>query len=189
VCPTGAITEIPRQVGLLEVGHAGGIQFAHGLLNIGEAMSPPVIRAVKKAAPAADWQIIDAPPGTSCPVIESVRDSDFVALVTEPTPFGLNDLTLAVDTMRQLGLPFGVVVNRADVGDHCVVDYCNTARIRLLAEIPDDRRVAEAYSHGELAAAVIPGVRNVFEELAGSIDAAVLAESGTASGDQLHADL
>jgi MinD superfamily P-loop ATPase len=82
VCPTDAITEVPREIGVLEAGHAGPIHFVHGLLNVGEAMSPPVIRAVKKAAPAADWQIIDAPPGTSCPVIESIRDCDYVLLVT-----------------------------------------------------------------------------------------------------------
>ena len=92
-------------MGILETGRADDIHFVHGLLNIGEAMSPPVIKAVKQAAPEADLIITDAPPGTSCPVIESVRDSDFVVLVTEPTPFGLHDLKLAVEMIRALKLP------------------------------------------------------------------------------------
>ncbi len=155
VCPVDAITETPREMGTLETGQAGDIQFVQGLLNIGEVMSPPLIKEVKSAAPEVDLVIIDAPPGTSCPVIESVKDSDFVLLVTEPTPFGLNDLKLAVEMVRALKLPFGVVINRADVGDRQTQSYCRSSRIEILAEIPDDRRIAEAYSRGEMICDVL----------------------------------
>ncbi len=165
VCPEDAITEITREMGVLETGRAGSIQFVQGLLNIGEAMSPPVIKAVRAAAVDADLIIIDAPPGTSCPVIESTRDCDFVVLVTEPTPFGLNDLKLAVEMVRALKLPFGVVINRAGIGDHSVQAYCRKNEIRILAEIPDDRRIAEAYSRGELICDALPGYAAMFAGL------------------------
>lgn len=165
VCPTDAIAEVPREMGFLETGHAGALQFAQGLLNIGEAMSPPVIKAVKTAAPEADLSITDAPPGTSCPVIESLRDSDFVVLVTEPTPFGLHDLKLAVEMVRALKLPCGVVINRAGIGDRRTHSYCQQARIKLLAEIPDDRRIAEAYSRGELICDALPDYAALFSKL------------------------
>ncbi|HEQ60443.1 MAG TPA: (4Fe-4S)-binding protein [Firmicutes bacterium] len=169
VCPVGAIREISREMGRLDSGRAGPIRFVQGLLNIGEAMSPPVIKAVKASAPEVDLVIVDAPPGTSCPVIESVRGSDFVLLVTEPTPFGLNDLTLAVEMVRALDLPFGVVINRADVGDRQTHAYCEMNRIDILAEIPDDRRVAEAYSRGQMACEAIPEYSALFARLHGDI--------------------
>jgi len=165
VCPEDAIAEVPREMGFLETGQAGAIQFVQGLLNVGEAMSPPVIKAVKAAAPEADLAITDAPPGTSCPVIESIRDSDFVVLVTEPTPFGLNDLKLAVEMVRALKLPCGVVINRAGIGDRGVHSYCQKARIKMLAEIPDDRQIAEAYSRGELICDALPDYAASFAEL------------------------
>ena len=165
VCPVGAITAKSRQIGLLEVGRAGQIHFVQGLLNVGEAMSPPVIKAVKAAAPKAELLIADAPPGTSCPVIESIRDSDFVLLVTEPTPFGLNDLKLAVEMVRALKLPLGVVINRSDIGDQGVRRYCDRNRIDILAEIPDDRRIAEAYSRGKMICEALPDYQSLFEGL------------------------
>jgi len=169
VCPTGAITESHRQTGQLELGTAGDVQCVQGLLNIGEVMSPPVIAAVKDAAPDVDILVIDSPPGTSCPVIESVRGSDFVLLVTEPTPFGLNDLKLAVEMIRALQLPFAVVINRADVGDGETRQYCQRQRIDVLAEIPDDRQVAEAYSRGEMACDAIPQYREIYGDLLGRL--------------------
>ena len=178
VCPVDAITETTREMGKLQTGQAGSIRFTQGLLNIGEAMSPPLIREVKAAAPEVDLIIVDAPPGTSCPVIESVKDSDFVLLVTEPTPFGLNDLKLAVEMVRALKLPFGVVVNRADLGDRQTKFYCDTNRIRILAEIPDDRRIAEAYSRGEIACEAIPEYGSVFAQLLGDIDEEVKINAG-----------
>lgn len=178
VCPSGAITESPREIGRLETGHAGAIQFVHGLLNIGQVMSPPLIRQVHQAIPDVDLVLIDAPPGTSCPVIESVRGADYVLLVTEPTPFGLNDLKLAVDMIRALKLPFGVVINRAGMGDNQTVRYCETNRIEIIAEIPDDRRIAEAYSRGELASQALPEYRDRFM----AILARVSELNGNASG-------
>lgn len=165
VCRPGAITEVVRETGTLESGAAGPVRFLHGVLKIGEAMSSPLIRQVKAAAPETDLVIVDSPPGTSCPVIESVREADTVVLVTEPTPFGLNDLELAVGMVRALRLPFGVVVNRAGLGDRETQEYCRRQGIEVLAEIPDDRRVAEAYSRGDLACETVPEFRARIEAL------------------------
>jgi MinD superfamily P-loop ATPase len=159
-CPADAIHEKPRPIGQLRVGRSGAVRFAEGLLNVGEAMSPPAIRAVKAAAPAAELTILDAPPGTSCPVIETVRGCDRVVLVTEPTPFGLCDLTLAVEMIRAMSVPFAVVINRADAGDDRVRQYCDRQRIPVLAEIPDSRAVAESYSRGQLVCQTVPALRN-----------------------------
>ena len=156
-CPADAIREVPRLIGLLRAGRSGGLRFVEGVLNVGEAMAPPAIRAVKAAAPAAEFTIFDAPPGTSCPVIETVRGSDLVILVTEPTPFGMHDLTLAVEMVRALRLPMAVVVNRGGAGDERVRDFCSKEGISVLATIPDDRAVAEAYSRGEMASVAVPG--------------------------------
>jgi MinD superfamily P-loop ATPase len=165
VCRPGAITEVLRDGGRIETGQAGPILFVHGLLKIGEAMSTPLIRRVKAEAPGADLVIIDSPPGTSCPVIESVRNADFVLLVTEPTPFGLNDLKLAVEMVRAMKLSLGVVINRVGSGDERIREYCRGQNIEILAEIPDDRRVAEAYSRGILASDAVPGFRARMEGL------------------------
>lgn len=176
VCPNQAIVEVPREIGVIERGQAGGVQFVHGRLNVSEPQSPPVIKAVKAAAPGAEWQILDAPPGTSCPMITTVSDCDFVVLVTEPTPFGLNDLALAVDAARQLGLPLGVVINRADIGDGRVADYCIAEKVPVLLEIPDDRRIAEAYSRGELVIDAVPETAEMFERLCARMEAALVVE-------------
>jgi MinD superfamily P-loop ATPase len=165
VCPSGAISEGARVVGVVEEGHSGTVGFVHGKLRIGEAMSPPLIRAVQARLPAEGLAIIDAPPGTSCPVIQAVRGADYVLLVTEPTPFGLNDLKLAVEMLRVLRLPCGVVVNRADMGDEAVFDYCAEESLEILLTIPDDRRIAEAYSRGELATVALPEYRQAFANL------------------------
>ena len=165
VCPAGAITEAPREIGVLETGQAGAIRFAQGLLNIGHPMSPPLIKAVKSTACETDLTIVDAPPGTSCPVIEAVRGADFVMLVTEPTPFGLHDLKLAVEMVRVLKLPFGVVINRADLGGRETHSYCYAQRIPILQEIPDDRKLAEAYSRGVMACEALPGYESIFAGL------------------------
>lgn len=170
VCGPGAITETLRGTGKLEAGSSGSISFVQGVLNVGEATSAPLIRQVKQEAIQGDLRIIDCPPGTSCPVIESVRHADLVVLVTEPTPFGLNDLKLAVKMIRALHLPFAVVVNRAGVGDQQTQEYCRRERIEILAEIPDDRRVAEAYSAGMLACEAVPEFRRCLEALLTRLD-------------------
>jgi len=169
VCPVEAITEAPRAIGTLETGQAGPIAFAQGMLNIGHPMSPPVIRAVKSTGLPGDLTIVDAPPGTSCPVIEAVRGADFVLLVTEPTPFGLHDLKLAVEMVRALGMPFAVVVNRAGLDGAELRAYCEAQRISVLAEIPDDRRLAEAYSRGVTATDLGEQYAAVFTRLLESI--------------------
>lgn len=165
VCPVGAIAEDSRPIGRLQTGRAGDVQFVQGLLDIGQAMSPPLIRAVKAAAPPAELTVADCPPGTSCPVIEAVRGCDYVLLVTEPTPFGLHDLKLAVATVRELHLPFGVVINRCDAGDDRTRRFCELRRVAVLAEIPDLREVAEAYSRGALVAEASGGYRAGIERL------------------------
>lgn len=186
VCGSGALSESRRSTGRLETGNANGIRFIQGILDIGQAMSPPVIRAVKAAAPDAGLVVIDAPPGTSCPVIESVRDSDYVLLVTEPTPFGLNDLKLAVEMVRVLGLPFGVVINRAGTSASDTHAWCEHEQIPILVEIPDDRHVAEAYSRGEMVCEAIPEYLPVFSRLLQRIKDLLSAESAAALG-QLEA--
>ncbi len=165
VCPAGAIQEVPRRVGVLETGSAGEVRFVHGLLDIGQVRAIPVIQAVKDAAGDEDVTLIDAPPGTSCPVIEAVRGADFVVLVTEPTPFGLHDLKLAVEMTRALDLPLGVVVNRAGPSGAEVRRYCDSQEVFILQEIPDDRRLAEAYSRGVLASDAFTEFDSIFRNL------------------------
>jgi len=172
VCPAGAIREVARPIGTLRKGRSGAIEFCEGRLNVGEAMSPPAIRAVKAAALQAEWVILDAPPGTSCPVIETVRGCDLVLLVTEPTPFGLYDLKLAVEMVRALQLRLAVVINRSDAGDDRVRRWCRRRRIAILAEIPDDRAVAEAYSRGEMACEAVPGFAERMQGLLAGVEAA-----------------
>lgn len=169
VCPVEAITEKGRTIGVVEEGAAGAISFIHGKLDIGEAMSPPLIRAVRAAGQNSSLSIIDAPPGTSCPVIAAIKGVDFVILVTEPTPFGLNDLDLALAMVRELDIPHAVVVNRSVPDNYLASDFCREREVKLLAEIPDDRRIAEAYSRGELAFFAAPGYREVFADLLISI--------------------
>lgn len=165
VCPKGAIGETDRRIGVIETSRSENITLIQGRLDVGVAMAPPLIRAVKARLPGAGHAILDAPPGTSCPVIATLRDADYVVLVTEPTPFGLHDLKLAIDMVRELDLPFGVVVNRYGVGDDRVHVFCREQNIPLLLEIPDDRRIAEAYSRGELMVEALPEYRSLFQSL------------------------
>jgi MinD superfamily P-loop ATPase len=148
LCPEKAITETPHDIGIIETGDAGGIAFGHGKLSIGQPMAPPVIRRVKSLIDRDSLVIIDTSPGTSCPVVEAIKGSDFCLLVTEPTPFGLNDLMLAVETVRQLGIPCGIVLNRAGVGDGKTEEYCRKENIPILLTIPLDTNIASFYSRG-----------------------------------------
>lgn len=174
ICPADAIRETPVSIGEIRRGKAGSITTLEGRLKVGCAMAPPLIRAVKKAAPAGMPTLIDAPPGTACPMITAVSGCDFVVLVTEPTPFGLNDLKLAVETVRTLGLPFGVIINRSDAGDERVARYCADEQIRILVQIPESRAVAEAYSRGEGLLAAEPQLaerlRAVLQEIKTEIE-------------------
>jgi MinD superfamily P-loop ATPase len=173
VCPEKAIREIPRAIGEVARGASGSIRFVEGRLQIGQPMSPPIIRAVKQHLPRTGIAILDAPPGTACPMVETVRDTDFVLLVTEPTVFGLHDLTLAVEVIRKVGVPFGVALNRAGSGDDGVQGYCAHANIPVLLQIPEDRRIAEIYSRGELAWRHFPGFDRWMTDLFGRLRGAV----------------
>lgn len=164
VCPSDAISDGQREVGELQIGLGCDIDFLHGKLRVGEAMSPPLIKAVKKAA-SADIRIFDCPPGTSCPAIAAISDVDFVFMVTEPTPFGLYDLKLAVDVVRKLGLPFGIIINRSCENDVLVEDYAKEENIEILTKIPDSRKIAECYAKGKIVLKELPEFEEFFEPL------------------------
>ncbi|HHU35734.1 MAG TPA: 4Fe-4S binding protein [Treponema sp.] len=195
VCPHSALKEEPSRIGDLVYrtiprtgeGTTEPISFVHGLLSIGKAMSPPLIRAVKKRGTIEAEKLakehgceplilIDSPPGTSCPMITTVSETDYVILVTEPTPFGLHDLDLAVKTVRKLGLPFGVVINRSDSGDDRVCKYCEREEIPILLQIPEDLRIAQGYSSGKPLVESAPEYRKDFVALAEAVKKAVKAE-------------
>lgn len=165
VCPENAFTEDKRELGIVEEGSCGSLKFLQGISRIGEAMSPPLIKAVRAKAPEADTTIIDAPPGTSCPVITSMIDADFVLLVTEPTPFGLHDLILAVEAVKVLGIPCGLVINRADLGYREVHHYAEKESLPILMEIPFDKSIAEIYSKGDILVEKRPEWKARFVEM------------------------
>ena len=150
VCPQHAISEHPRGIGVIKKGRSGdgSIELVYGLLNIGEIMATPLIDRVKAELDPEKTVIIDVPPGTACPVIAAVQDSDYCILVTEPTPFGLYDLKLAVAVLHVLAIPCGVVVNKAGIGDRGVYAYCEREGLPILLEIPHDKRIAECYAEG-----------------------------------------
>lgn len=165
VCGRRAIREVDSRIGTIETFSANCITLVQGKLDIGISSASPLIEAVKQRIPTNGIAILDAPPGTACPAVATLRQADFAVLVTEPTPFGLHDLRLAVAVTRQLGMPFGVVVNRHGIGDDRVHRYCEQENIPLLLEIPNDRRIAESYSRGELLVDALPEYRALFEQL------------------------
>lgn len=177
VCPQDAIVEKVREIGVIEIGKSGDIEFIHGILNVGEAMPVPIIRKEKGLVDRTKTVIIDASPGASCPVVMAIEGSDFCLLVTEPTPFGLNDLKIAVEMTKELSIPVGVVVNSADVGDKKVWKYCAKEGIPVLMEIPWDRRIAETYSKGIPLVEKMPKYKDRFRELYDQIKAQVEVES------------
>ncbi len=174
LCPEQAITEVDREIGEIEAGSKDSLDFVHGRLNIGEAMSPPLIRQVKKHINPSKTVIIDAPPGTSCPVITAVKGSDYCILVTEPTPFGLNDLVLAVGGLRKLAIPFGVIINRSDLGNDKTEKYCASEKINVLMRVPFKKEIALAYSKGVPMAEIMPELKEefkkVFKIICGTVD-------------------
>ncbi len=173
VCPEGAITETGRELGIINFGAREEIRFINGQLRVGEAMSPPLIKRVRAEADPQLITVIDAPPGTSCPVIAAMRGADFILMVTEPTPFGLHDLKLAVGAVRLLGIPCGLVINRADIGDRKVFDYAENENLPILLTIPFDRRIAEAYSQGKNIVEEFPEWRERFCGLFRKIEAII----------------
>ena len=174
ICPEKAISPGQRELGEISWGEAGTAGFLMGRLRIGEAMSPPLMRQVKAklnqmiAARGGD-AIIDAPPGVSCPAVNAVIDSDVIILVTEPTPFGFYDFKLAWEAFAPFGKPMGTVVNRAGLGTDDIYRFCRDKRLPILAEIPFDRVIAEAYAHGRIIAEVSPELRETFVSLRGKI--------------------
>jgi len=176
LCPESAITEEGREVGVVERGESGNLELIQGKLNVGEAMAPPIIREVKKYIDPVNIVIIDVPPGTSCPVVEAVERSDFCLLVTEPTPFGLNDLSLAAEVVRKLGVSCGVVVNRVGIGGEEVEQYCRREGIPVLLRIPLDRNIAMLYSQGIPLIEGMPRWREEFLKLFQDIKSMVIAK-------------
>jgi len=177
LCPVGAISEVPHEIGVVEEGDADGIRFFDGVLTIGQPMAPPIIREVKKHADPDRLTIIDASPGTSCPVVEAIRESDFCILVTEPTPFGLSDLRLAVETVRELGLNHGAIINRSNVGDDRTEEYLREEGIPVLMRIPLDERIAREYSRGVPLVEALPEYRQPFVDMHRAITEMVNARS------------
>ncbi len=173
VCPEDAIAEVGRELGMIETGSSNAIGFGHGRLRVGEAMSPPLINKVRALANPEKINIIDAPPGTSCPVIAAMKGTDFVLMVTEPTPFGLHDLKLAVAAVKLLNIPSGLVINRADIGNDDVNRYAQAENLPILMEIPFDRKIAEAYSKGRMIVEELPEWRPKFLDLFKQIELAI----------------
>ena len=170
VCPVGAIKTRPVKIGDIEIGKAGKIEFIAGRLRIGNVRTPKLINAVKKHIRRNCITVIDVPPGTSCPVVEAVKGVDFVLLVTEPTPFGLNDLKLAVDLIREMNLSFAVVINRDGIGNEEVENYCRAENIDIIMKLPDSRNIAEAYSSGGMIVDVLQEYTEHFSKLCDSLE-------------------
>ncbi|OYT44305.1 (4Fe-4S)-binding protein [Thermoplasmatales archaeon ex4484_6] len=165
ICPVNAISEEEHIIGTIEKGGEEELPLYHGRLNIGEPFGVPIIRELKGLAGERPITIFDSPPGTACPAVETMRDVDFCILVTEPTPFGLHDLKLSVDVIREIGTPFGVIVNRDGIGDDRVESYCERENIPLLARIPNDLEIARLYSEGIPMVKGIPRYEEMFREL------------------------
>ena len=165
VCPENAVIEKERSLGEIEHGTARGISFIHGRLEVGQVMAPPIIKKVRSYTDPNRVTIIDAPPGTSCPVIAAMNNADFILLVTEPTPFGLHDLKLAVETVRILDLPHGLVINRAGLGNDDVKHYAQKEHLPILMEIPFDKKIARIYSKGQMVVDKLPEYKVKFQDL------------------------
>lgn len=178
VCPHGAITERPHPIGTVSVGQSGSVRLVEGRLEVGVSLVPPVIRAVRDQLLDDMPAILDAPPGTSCPVVATLRESDYLLLVTDPTPFGLHDLKLAVALARELNLPCGVVVNRAGEDLVGLYRYCQTEKLPVLLSLPDDRQIAEVSSRGNLIAHALPEYGRMFAELAAKLKQELRAAGG-----------
>ena len=176
LCPEAAIREIPDRMGVIERGPAAaGISFARGVLDVGEPMAVPVIRQLKKWAVPKPGQVVvrDAPPGTSCPVVEAMRGADYVVLVTEPTPFGLHDLRLAVQVARELNIPVGVIINRDGSGDAGVDEFCAAAGLPVLMRVPFEREIAEGVAQGKNLVEIHPEYAAHFRQIFNQITTAL----------------
>ncbi|NLB74824.1 MAG: P-loop NTPase [Firmicutes bacterium] len=173
LCPEKALEEEAKEIGIIQRGNRGNIAFVHGKLKIGSALAPPIVEAVREQARRDGLVIIDASPGTSCPVVAAVKDVDYCLLVTEPTPFGLHDLDLAVQMLAKLGLPAGVILNRAGEGDEMIEEYCREKGLPLHLKIPFDRRYAALYARGSSLVQEYPHWRGAFRDLMEDIEGRV----------------
>jgi len=169
-CPNNAILEIDKPIGLIEFGEKKEINFIQGKLNVGEAMPTPIIKTVKKYIDLNKHAIIDVPPGTSCAMVHSVINANYCILVTEPTPFGLNDLKLAVEVLIKLKIPFGIIINRCNIGNNEVEKYCQQQNIKILMKIPFSRKIAAGYSSGESLIKILPEYKEIFQKLFAMIE-------------------
>ncbi len=165
VCEEDALLEATREIGVLESGTASGLEFVHGRARIGEAMTVPLLKAVKQKSDPDKLTIIDAPPGTSCSFVETITGVDYVVLVTEPTPFGLYDLKLAVEVVQNFEIPAGVIINRSDLGDDRVQKFCAEKGLPVLMEIPFERKIAEGYARGKNLIEIVPELRTAFNDV------------------------
>ena len=164
MCPQNAINEGVKEIGRILVSSTGSMSLIVGELEIGQPATTALIRETKRAMhERADINIYDSPPGTSCPVIEAVKDADYVVLVSEPTPFGLHDLDLIVQTVKQLDKPFGVIANKETDGNHLIEDYCRQNEIQIILRVPEREDIARAYARAELIVEAIPETRGLFE--------------------------
>jgi len=169
VCPKKALSEAPHRIGKLTLGSSGDLELVYGELEVGEPMAVPVIREVKKHIKSGKNVILDSPPGTSCPVIQTINGSDFCVLVTEPTPFGLHDLKIIIQVLEEMKIPLGVIVNRAGIGDEKIYEHCKEQNIPILLEIPYQRRIAELYSRGMPFSLEMPEWKTKFQTLFNNI--------------------
>lgn len=169
ICPASAIRLKSLKVGDIQFGEAGGIDFVDGRLHVGYVRTPTIIKQVKKNIKEGYVAIIDVPPGTSCPVVEALKGTDFVLLVTEPTPFGLNDLKLAVELVREMKQPFAVAINRYGIGNDELEKYCEFEGIPVVLKLPDDKSIAQMYSSGKMIVDGLPEYKGCFTNLAKAI--------------------
>jgi MinD superfamily P-loop ATPase len=169
VCPQQAIREASRVIGVTRDYQSSQVRLISGHLNPSERMGVPLVRKVKRQAHSSDLVIIDAPPGSSCPMVAAVQDADVLVLVAEPTPFGVSDLNLVIEVAAKLGLPYGVVINRCDIGDDCLYRMCQDSGIPILAQIPNERSIAVAYSKGIPLLKALPDFKPLFQDLLSKI--------------------
>ncbi|MBM7622697.1 ATP-binding protein [Sporohalobacter salinus] len=172
ICPEGAIIEDNKEAGQIKwTPDVNGLEFWQGELNIGEISAVPVIEQLKEHINEEKTVIMDAPPGTTCPTVEAAIDSDYCIIVTEPTPFGLHDLKMAVEVVKKLDKPYGVIINRSENDANQIIeDYCTAEDIPILLRIPFKRQIAELYSEGFPFIEELPEWQERFKEVLGEIE-------------------
>jgi len=173
ICPKNAITEMANPIGEIISGKIGDIHYYEGVLKISQAMSPPLIKLVKANISKINMTIIDCPPGTSCPMATAIKGSDYVILIAEPTIFGLNDLILAVETIRIMNIKIGVIINKAENNDFLIEEYCKQENIEVLLKIPNERKIAVAYSNGLSIFTELPELKEKLKNMINKIEAYV----------------